>query len=81
MIRSDAYIEYLSGLLRLHALMPPDDSPEPPDCDEIRDGLDAPWHAMNEEERERIGQLSAELYRVKALEAKREGQSSQPSNR
>lgn len=69
--RSDAYIASLSGLIRLHQLMPLDDSrPEPPECDEIRDGLDAPWYAMTAEEQERLNDLSAELYRVKAYEAK-----------
>jgi hypothetical protein len=62
----DAEALFESLLRRLHALIAAGagDSPE---ADALRDEMDAPWHAMGESGRQRMNELSARLYREKAV--------------
>src|SRR4051812_5283432 len=58
---SPAYVQYVRGLHRLHALVAEgrDDSPE---ADAVRDGMDEPGYALSEAERQRVNGLSEDLY-------------------
>jgi hypothetical protein len=58
----DAEILFESLLRRLHALIAAGagDSDE---ADALRDAMEAPWHAMGDEGRERMDELSARLGR------------------
>jgi hypothetical protein len=56
-----AYLAMVRGTRELHQLLAAgkDDSPE---ADAIRDATDGPWEALSEIERERVGNLSEDLY-------------------
>jgi hypothetical protein len=58
-----SYLQYISGVRELHALIKAglDDSPE---ADAIRDGMDHPWHDLSETDQTRIRGLSADLYSI-----------------
>jgi tetratricopeptide (TPR) repeat protein len=58
---STSYRAYVRGLRELHRLSVAgkEDSPE---SDAIRDATDGPWEALSEVERERVGNLSEDLY-------------------
>jgi hypothetical protein len=56
-----AYRESICGLLRLHELSETGQD-ESPEADAIRNGLERPWHALSDVEKERITGLSADLY-------------------
>src|SRR5437870_4028437 len=55
------YRAYVRGVRELHQLCVAgnEDSPE---ADAIRDATDGPWEALSEVERERVGNLSEDLY-------------------
>src|SRR5437879_4699112 len=52
---------HASLLLRLHALFV-NGKEDDPEADAIRDQMDEPWYAMTEQEQERVGGLSEDLY-------------------
>jgi Spy/CpxP family protein refolding chaperone len=58
----DAEALFESLLRRLHALIAAGQG-DSDEADALRDEMDAPWYAMTEEARERMGELSARLYR------------------
>src|SRR5438128_7053915 len=55
------YLAMVRGIRELHRLIAAgkDDSPE---ADAVRDATDAPWQALSEAERQRVGNLSEDLY-------------------
>lgn len=57
------YLAVVRGLRELHRLTVAglQDSPE---ADAVRDVTDAPWQALTEMEKERIGELSEDLYSI-----------------
>jgi hypothetical protein len=61
LIMSTPFRDYVRGVRELHQLSVAgnEDSPE---ADAIRDATDLPWEALSEVERERVGNLSEDLY-------------------
>ncbi|HEY2154841.1 MAG TPA: hypothetical protein VGH33_04380, partial [Isosphaeraceae bacterium] len=60
---SPAYVQYVRGLHRLHALIR-EDRDDSPEGDAVRDSMDEPGYALSEAERERVGGLSEDLYSI-----------------
>jgi len=60
---SPSYLEAVRGLHELHRLTVAGllDSPE---ADAVRDAADATWEALTEEEKQRLGGLSEDLYSI-----------------
>lgn len=52
---------YARLLLRLHDLIAKGKGDDP-EADEVREQMDAPWHALTEAEQDRVGGLSEDLY-------------------
>src|SRR5689334_8260984 len=60
---SPHYLAVLQGLRALHRLTI-EDRDDSPEADAVRDATDAPWEALSEVERKRLGGLSEDLYAI-----------------
>ncbi len=60
---SPDYLASVRGLRELHRLIARGEG-EAPQCDALRDSLEAPWYRMTEAEKERVNHLSADLYSI-----------------